>query len=566
MGSILSRRTRTRTTRTKTKTQTQTRTTGTSSPPTASEPALEPATASTSATSTTHQTCCILQAPSGSPSLVKRKSVTAVKSKKKRLSSSKVKSKSKSKLKNSPIPMNSPCRNDNDDLPSNNPIDEIGCPLSERNIIETETVHDHGDDDEDDDVRDFKISSLKDPPTTTATCARTDIDIDVDVVIDSGNGNSNNDYNINTSHVETSSKLKLKGRATRPRGNKTKAALSSRAVQRPSKTDANSPFPIWFPFQSSFQKPILSNTRATATATATATDAMIKDTDTDTDADPNTVHRDAHGRLSFLPIAPRPTVTSTSISTGASVDNLPSPEPLWMSANRHNDALSMETMQFVSTALSEVSASTTSAGATISIGDVPVKPNTTMNTNMNMNASNSTSLFKHTYTFGGTRNGIVNGNTDSESITDGTDFVANTNTNTKEQKKSAMIPAKMSRRGRRVGSNANAKEVRNHQPNHYKGIHKKQRAAHQALSPPSQASMSFSAEALTLHTREHCFPPVVRTICGKRVTIVDEALGVFVVDLLSPETCELVRSMTDGKLFSAMYHTYKVQALALVAS
>lgn len=39
--------------------------------------------------------------------------------------------------------------------------------------------------------------------------------------------------------------------------------------------------------------------------------------------------------------------------------------------------------------------------------------------------------------------------------------------------------------------------------------------------------------------------PHVRLIGGKRVTIVDEKLKVFVMDLLTPETCELVRKMTD---------------------
>ena len=47
-------------------------------------------------------------------------------------------------------------------------------------------------------------------------------------------------------------------------------------------------------------------------------------------------------------------------------------------------------------------------------------------------------------------------------------------------------------------------------------------------------------------TRELSPPPIVRTILGKKVTMIDEELKVFVVDLLSPETCELVRSMTDA--------------------
>jgi hypothetical protein len=104
----------------------------------------------------------------------------------------------------------------------------------------------------------------------------------------------------------------------------------------------------------------------------------------------------------------------------------------------------------------------------------------------------------------------------------------------KDQKKNgSVLPIKVNRGGERT------------QPLR-RGTHKKQRAAHQAASPPSQASHSFSDHSLQCRTREPSPAPKVRQIMGKRVTIIDEELKVFVVDLLTPETCELVRSMTDA--------------------
>ena len=76
---------------------------------------------------------------------------------------------------------------------------------------------------------------------------------------------------------------------------------------------------------------------------------------------------------------------------------------------------------------------------------------------------------------------------------------------------------------------------------HRRTIHKKPK---QASSPPSQASASHSITEL--RTRDLSPPPTVRTIHGKKVTIIDEELKIFVVDLLSPETCDLVRNMTDA--------------------
>lgn len=40
--------------------------------------------------------------------------------------------------------------------------------------------------------------------------------------------------------------------------------------------------------------------------------------------------------------------------------------------------------------------------------------------------------------------------------------------------------------------------------------------------------------------------PQVMTILGKRVTMIDPARKVFIIDLLSPETCDQIRMMADN--------------------
>jgi len=40
--------------------------------------------------------------------------------------------------------------------------------------------------------------------------------------------------------------------------------------------------------------------------------------------------------------------------------------------------------------------------------------------------------------------------------------------------------------------------------------------------------------------------PKVLTVCGKRVTMIDDARKVFVIDLLSSEECDEIRTMTDN--------------------
>jgi hypothetical protein len=82
-----------------------------------------------------------------------------------------------------------------------------------------------------------------------------------------------------------------------------------------------------------------------------------------------------------------------------------------------------------------------------------------------------------------------------------------------------------------------------------RGTNKKARAAHQASSPSPQSSANSRLNNLQSSDkkgeRDASPPPSIRMINGIKVTIVDEELKVFVVDLLSPETCDLVRRMAD---------------------
>ncbi len=69
-----------------------------------------------------------------------------------------------------------------------------------------------------------------------------------------------------------------------------------------------------------------------------------------------------------------------------------------------------------------------------------------------------------------------------------------------------------------------------------RSIHKKLRGALQAQAPLSPTTSKDRDRDLSPE-------PAVLTIDGKRVTIVDEELKVFVIDLLSAETCEMIRTM-----------------------
>ena len=152
--------------------------------------------------------------------------------------------------------------------------------------------------------------------------------------------------------------------------------------------------------------------------------------------------------------------------------------------------------------------------------------------------SDFTSFFQNSFTdHKGSDGGTKGGSKGSDSSNRNLPMALHSNSvcsSSKDQKKNgSVLPIKVNRGGERT------------QPLR-RGIHKKQRAAHQASSPPSQASASFSDHSLQCRARELSPAPKVRQIMGKRVTIIDEELKVFVVDLLTPETCELVRSMTDA--------------------
>jgi len=47
-------------------------------------------------------------------------------------------------------------------------------------------------------------------------------------------------------------------------------------------------------------------------------------------------------------------------------------------------------------------------------------------------------------------------------------------------------------------------------------------------------------------SRDQSPPPSVRTICGKRVTMIDLERKIFIIDLLKSEDCDIIRGMTDN--------------------
>ncbi len=110
-------------------------------------------------------------------------------------------------------------------------------------------------------------------------------------------------------------------------------------------------------------------------------------------------------------------------------------------------------------------------------------------------------------------------------------------------KKQGLLQIRMNRRGR--NDTKGTKEPRNHEVQRLNS--KKQRAAHQASSPSSSALLNRngSLNRNSNRGRDASPPPSVRIINGFKVTMIDEELKVFVVDLLTPETCDLVRCMTN---------------------
>lgn len=114
-------------------------------------------------------------------------------------------------------------------------------------------------------------------------------------------------------------------------------------------------------------------------------------------------------------------------------------------------------------------------------------------------------------------------------------------------KKKGFIPMRLNRRGRNDASLSTKDHHHQRHQELQRVTHKKQRAAHQASSPSSYGSLSRpgSMDRSKGRDRDASPPPSLRCINGLRVTMIDEELKVFVVDLLTPETCDLVRRMAD---------------------
>lgn len=116
------------------------------------------------------------------------------------------------------------------------------------------------------------------------------------------------------------------------------------------------------------------------------------------------------------------------------------------------------------------------------------------------------------------------------------------------KKQGGLIPIRLNRRGRNDTSRGSRLQ-RNQE--HQRVTNKKQRAAHQASSPSASndtLSRLGSLNRSFCRGRDTSPPPSTRVINGHRVTIVDDELKVLVVDLLTPETCDLVRRMTDDHI------------------
>jgi hypothetical protein len=56
---------------------------------------------------------------------------------------------------------------------------------------------------------------------------------------------------------------------------------------------------------------------------------------------------------------------------------------------------------------------------------------------------------------------------------------------------------------------------------------------------------TLNVEEKMIASRESSPPPAIRSICGKRVVMVDLERKVFIIDLLSSDDCDNIRKMTD---------------------
>mmetsp|Transcript_16502 Transcript_16502/g.34676 ORF Transcript_16502/g.34676 Transcript_16502/m.34676 type:complete len:720 (+) Transcript_16502:94-2253(+) len=81
--------------------------------------------------------------------------------------------------------------------------------------------------------------------------------------------------------------------------------------------------------------------------------------------------------------------------------------------------------------------------------------------------------------------------------------------------------------------------------------HAKHCAAHQASSPRLNSKHYIQVDSGSQVDEESTSKSYITTILGKRVTMIDAKRKIFVIDLLSPETCNEIREMADDHVSRA---------------
>ncbi|KAL7469172.1 hypothetical protein ACHAXS_009423 [Conticribra weissflogii] len=79
----------------------------------------------------------------------------------------------------------------------------------------------------------------------------------------------------------------------------------------------------------------------------------------------------------------------------------------------------------------------------------------------------------------------------------------------------------------------------------------KNSAAYQASSPLLNSKQNTKMDAADQSDEETTSTSYITTILGKRVTMIDAKRKIFVIDLLSPETCDEIRQMADDHVSRA---------------
>lgn len=115
-----------------------------------------------------------------------------------------------------------------------------------------------------------------------------------------------------------------------------------------------------------------------------------------------------------------------------------------------------------------------------------------------------------------------------------------------DKKHQGLLPIRINRRGRKENGHS-VRNLKNEEDERL--TYKKQRAANQVS--PYQINNNTSLTRLNTSSRpfsrdrDESPPPSIRFINGLKVTMIDDELKVFVVDLLTAETCNQVRHMTS---------------------